>query len=313
MDTLQPQIEIKIKLSIVILNYNTKNITIEAIKSIETNYPDEVQSGEYEIIVADNDSPDDSIQLFNEYEKHTKIKSFIICDNKKNLGFSKGNNLAIKLAHGKYILILNPDTLVPPGTLNFILDFIQSHADAAAVTCKIISPTGELDKNCLRGFPTPWNAFCHFSGLSSLFPASRFFSGYLQSGWRDISKTQQVDAIEGAFMLIPKIIGDKIGWFDEDYFFYGEDLQLCYDIHKAGCQIYYIPDVYITHYGGVSSGIKKQSEKITTAGIETKRQVQGYRFDAMRIFFQKNYSRKYPKFLTKLIIIAINLLHKKNS
>ena len=77
-----------VTLSIIILNYNTKNVTLESIKSIEKNYPKETQSGEYEVIVADNDSPDDSIQLFNEYEKHTKIKSFIICDNKKNLGFS---------------------------------------------------------------------------------------------------------------------------------------------------------------------------------------------------------------------------------
>lgn len=299
-------------LSIIILNYNTKNFTLEAVKSIETNYPRETLSGEYEIIVADNASSDNSLEAFNFHKKNTGTKSFIICDNKANVGFSKGNNLAIKKASGNYILILNPDTVIPPKTLNTMLVFMEHHRDAGAATCKIVHSDGSLDKNCLRGFPSPWNSFCHFSGLGKLFSSSRFFNGYLQSRWRDIDKTQQVDAIEGAFMLIPKNVGDKVGWLDEDYFFYGEDLQLCFDIHKAGFKIYYIPDVYITHHGGASSGIKKQSEKITTASLETKRRIQRHRFDAMRIFYTKNYHQKYPKIIKWVIEKGINYLLKQN-
>lgn len=302
----------KVDLSIIILNYNTKNITIEAIRSIENNYPKEVSAGEYEVIVADNASPDDSLSAFKEYKEKTKIKSFLALDNKKNIGFSAGNNKAVPYAKGRYVLFLNPDTIVDPETLSYMIKFLDSHPDAGAATCRIIFPQGKLDPNCLRGFPTPWNSFCHFSGLGKLFPNVRFFAGYLQSGWRDINKLQEVDAIEGAFIMLPKKIGEEIGWWDEDYFFYGEDLQFCYDIHKAGYKIYYIPDVNIIHYSGASSGIKKDSQNITTAGKETKMKVQGWRFDAMRIFFKKNYSDKYPKIFNWLVLNGIAYLQKKN-
>jgi len=300
-------------LSIIILNYNTKHITLENIRTLEKNYAREFHSGSYELILADNASPDNSLEDFREYKKHSKIKNFIICDNKANLGFSKGNNLAIKHSSAPCILILNPDTLVPAQTLPVMLDFLNSHPDAGAATCKIITSDGKLDPNCLRGFPTPWNSFCHFSGLSKLFPSNPFFSSYLQSGWRDLDKVQKVDAIEGAFMLIPKKIGDKLGWFDEDYFFYGEDLQLCFDIHKAGLSIYYVPSVSITHIGGASSGIKEKSQNVTTANSETKKFIQKHRFNAMRIFFKKNYSHKYPRFIISLVNMGIGHLYKKAS
>ncbi len=301
-----------VTLSIIILNYNTKNFVLNSIRSIEKNYPKETQSGEYELIVADNGSSDNSIGAFEEFKKHSRIKFLIFIDNKKNIGFSKGNNQAIALVHGRCILILNPDTIVPANTLSYMIDFIDEHPGAGAATCKIITPNDSLDPNCLRGFPTPWNALCHFSGLAKLLPQSRFFSGYLQSGWRDMGKTQEVDAIEGSFMLITKKVGEEIGWFDEDYFFYGEDLQLCFDIRKAGYKIYYVPHVTITHYGGVSSGIKKQSQKITTANLETKIKAQKYRFEAMRIFYKKNYSPQYPKILNWMIYKIIHFLYKKN-
>lgn len=302
----------KVDLSIIILNYNTKNLTLEAIKSIENNYPKEVSTGEYEVIVADNASPDDSLNAFKEYKKQTKIKSFTVVDNKKNLGFSAGNNKAVPYAKGRYVLFLNPDTIANPGTLSYMVKFFDSHPMAGAATCKIISPEGKLDPNCIRGFPTPWNSFCHFSGLGKIFPKIPLFAGYLQSGWRDISKLQEVDALEGAFLMLPKKIGDEIGWWDEDYFFYGEDLQFSFDIRKAGYKIYYVPEVNIIHYSGASSGIKKESQKITTASLETKKKVQGWRFDAMRIFYKKNYSKKYPSFLNDLVFRGIEYLRKKN-
>src|SRR5581483_4062289 len=101
-------------------------------------------------------------------------------------------------------------------------------------------------------------------------------------------------------------------WWDEDYFFYGEDLDFCYRIRKAGYNIYYVPEVSILHYGGVSSGIKKSSQNITTANREIKTKVQGWRFDAMRIFYKKHYSKTYPKFITWMVMKGIDLLHKRN-
>lgn len=299
-------------LSIIIINYNTKNLTLEAVKSIEKSYPKETQSGEYEVIVADNASPDGSFSFLSEYKKKTKIKSFEVLDNKKNLGFSAGNNKAVPYAKGRYILFLNPDTLMQTKTLPYMIKFLDNHPEVGAASCKIVSPDGKLDPNCLRGFPTPWNSFCHFSGLEKVFPAIPLFAGYLQSGWKDTNKLQEVDAIEGAFIILPKSIGEEIGWWDEDYFFYGEDLQFSFDIRKTGYKIYYIPEVNIIHYSGASSGIKKESQEITTASIETKKKVQGWRFDAMRIFYRKNYFHKYPKAFNWLILKAIDYLQQKN-
>jgi GT2 family glycosyltransferase len=302
----------KVDLSIIILNYNTLQLTLDAISSIENNYPDEVNTGKYEIIVTDNASPDGSYAAFREYGKNTKIKTYHAVDNGGNIGFSKGNNNGVKFASGRYVLFLNPDTIVYKKTLNRMIEFMDDHPNAGAATCKIEIPTGGIDESSHRGFPTPWNAISHFSGLEKLFPKSRLFSGYLQ-GWKDLNSIHVVDAISGAFLFVRRVAGEKIGWWDEEYFFYGEDLQFCYNIRKHGFRIYYVPDVSILHYGGVSSGIKKQSHHITTADREHRKIMQGHRFNAMRIFYKKNYSDKYPKALNWLVQKGIGFLHKKHS
>lgn len=300
----------QVDLSIIILSYNTKDITIDAIKSIEENYPEEVSSGKFEVIVADNASPDGSFKAFQEYKKHTRIKFFHLVDNGGNIGFSAGNNKGIPYVKGDYVLFLNSDTIVYPKTLTFLLDFVRSHPDAGAVSCQLINKDGAMDFNCHRGFPTPWNAFCFFSGLQRMFPKSKLFAGYTQ-GWKDVKTTHEVDALEGAFMLIPRNVGEKIGWWDEDYFFYGEDLQLCYDIKKLGYKIYYIGEVYIMHIGGAASGIKPKSQNVTTANIEGKTKIQKARFDAMKIFFRKNYRKKYPVVLQWFVFFGMSLLQKR--
>lgn len=300
----------KINLSIIILTYNTKDITLDCIKSIEQNYPKEVESGEYQVIIADNASIDGSMQVFNEYKNKTKIKDFEVIDNGGNIGFSAGNNKGVKRAKGKYVLFLNPDTIVYKDTLNYMLDFMESHKDAGAASCKLINQDGAIDFNCHRGFPTPWNSFCYFSGLQKLFSKSRIFAGYTQ-GWEDLNTTHAVDAIEGAFLMIPYEVGEKVGWWDEDYFFYGEDLQFCFNIKKLGYKIYYVGQKSIMHIGGAASGIKKKTAEITSANIETKRKLQAARFNAMRIFYKKNYKNKYPSFIYLMVESAINLLENR--
>lgn len=264
------------------------------------------------MIVTDNDSPDGSLEAFKAYKKKSKIKSFHVVDNGGNIGFAAGNNKGLPYAKGRYVLFLNPDTVTYPRTLTHMIDFMDQHPEAGAATCKLEIPSGGIDEACHRGFPTPWNAFCHFSGLEKLFPHNRLFSGYLQ-GWKDMTQVHEVDAIAGAFLLVPRKVGEEEGWWDEEYFFYGEDLQFCYNIRKLGYKIYYVPDVSILHYGGVSSGIKKSGQNVTTANREIKRRVQGWRFDAMRIFYKKNYSDTYPAPLNWLVHQGINFLHKRNT
>ncbi len=300
-----------VDLSIIILNYNTKKLAIELVKSLEENYPEELALGVYEVIIADNASPDESLKYFEDHKKQTKIKTFHVVDNAKNIGFAAGNNKGLEYAKGRYVLFLNPDTVVHPKTLAHMVRFMDEHAEAGAATCRVEIPSGGIDEACHRGFPTPWNAFCHFSGLERVFPRSRLFSGYIQ-GWKNMRNVHEVDAISGAFLFVRRVAGERIGWWDEDYFFYGEDLQFCFDLRKKGYAIYYVPDVSILHYGGVASGIKKQSHAITTADLERRRTMQGHRFDAMRIFYKKNYADVYPKFISWAVFQGINFLNRKS-
>jgi GT2 family glycosyltransferase len=300
----------KADLSIIILSYNTKDITLDAITSIEEHYPKEVASGEYEVIVTDNASTDGSFEAFLEYKKHTKIKSFHPVDNGGNIGFAAGNNKGLPYATGRYVLFLNPDTIVYPRTLTHMVAFMDEHADVGAASCKLVNKDGAMDFNSHRGFPTPWNALTFFSGLQRTFPKSRVFAGYTQ-GWKDMTTTHEVDAIEGAFMIVRREVGEKVGWWDEDYFFYGEDLQFCYDIKKLGYKIYYVGEVSIMHIGGAASGIKSKSQNVTTANVEGKRRIQAARFEAMRIFFKKNYGTKYPAVIQKAIFKSIDIMHKR--
>lgn len=300
-----------IDVSIIIVSYGTAKLTVEAVAAIEKCYPQEVRAGKYEVIVSDNDSPDDTVEALRAYKKTSKIKLLLILDNKKNLGFAKGNNVAVQKAKGRYILFLNPDTVMRPYTVPTLIKFMDEHPHAGAVTCQIDIPRGGIDEASHRGFPTPWNAFTHFSGLEKLFPHSRIFAGYTR-GWESLKKIHTVPSIVGAFMLVRREAGEQIGWWDEDYFFYGEDIDFCYSLGEKGWKIYYNPTVSILHYGGVSSGIKKQSQGITTANVERKRLVQQYRFEAMRIFYKKHYIKKYPKIVTWAVMKGIDYLYKKN-
>ena len=300
-----------IDLSIIIVSYNTQKLTVETVASVEQSCLEEVKVGKYEIFVSDNNSTDGSVEAIEKYKKTSKIKYLHILDNKKNLGFAKGNNVAVKKSKGRYVLFLNPDTVVYPKTLQTLIEFMDTHQDAGASTCKISIPSGGIDEASHRGFPTPWNAFCHFSGLEKVFPKSKIFAGYTQ-GWKDLNTIHTVPAIVGAFMMVRRAAGEQIGWWDEDYFFYGEDLDFCFMLGEKGWKIYYVPTVSILHYGGVSSGIKKQSQNITTANIERKIMVQNARFDAMRIFYKKHYMQKYPPFITWFVMQGIQILHKKN-
>lgn len=301
----------KTQLSIIIVSYNTSRLTLEAIESLVNNYSEEVKNGAYEIIVSDNDSVDDTIKVLEAYKKQHKLENLSLLENKKNLGFSKANNAGVEKSHGEYVLFLNPDTIVYPKTLRYMVEFIQKHPESGAVTCKLEMLDGKIDYAAHRGFPTPWNALCHFSKLSKIFPKTKLFNGYTLS-YMDMRKTHEVDAIAGAFILMPRHVGEEIGWWDEDYFFNGEDIDFCYKIKEKGYKIYYVPEVSILHYNGAASGIKKSAQSVTTANFERKIRVQNYRFDAMKIFYKKHYQNKYPKFINACVFKGIEYLRKKN-
>jgi GT2 family glycosyltransferase len=301
----------EIALSVVILSYNTRRFTIDCLESIKREYEPQLSSGEFEVLVADNASTDGSPAAIRQFGERSAMDGLRVLDNGGNIGFAAGNNRATALARGRYVLFLNPDTVVYPQTLTHLIGFMDRRPDAGAATCRLEHPDGRLDETCHRGFPTPWNAFCHFSGLERRFPRSRLFAAYTQ-GWKDLDRVHEVDAAAGAFLLVRREAGERVGWWDEDYFFYGEDLQLCYDLRNAGYRIFYIPEVASLHYGGAASGIKQQSRNVTTAARAVTARAQTSRFDAMRIFYGKNYAGSSPRPLTWLVELGIRYLNRRN-
>ena len=292
----------KIELSIVILNYNTRDFLKQCLESTGKR-----QKGGYEIetIVVDNASNDDSSQMVE--REFPDVKLIV---NKRNLGFSAGNNKGVAQTRGEYLLFLNPDTIVPKETLKRMVDFMKTNPGMGAATCRVDLANGQLDEACHRGFPTPWRAFCHFSGLEKLFSNSRFFAGYTL-GFLPLDKVHEIDSGTGAFLLVRRKAGEAVNWWDEDYFWYGEDLDFCYKLKERGWKIFYNPEVKITHYKGISSGIKKHTAGISTATKETKKKAALASTQAMRIFYQKHYFSKYPKLISWLILWGVNFLERK--
>lgn len=294
----------KIDLSIIIVSFNTAELTVACLRSVY----DHAKDLSFEVIVVDNNSRDNSLKLVEEFKKALgkRSDSLIIIANNENSGFSRANNIGIKESSGRYVLFLNSDTVVPEKTLEHMVTFMDEHEDAGAATCFVRLANGELDDAAHRGFPTPWNALCHFSGLSRIFPGTMFFNGY-HMAWKDLQKTHEIDALAGAFMIVRREAGKAVKWWDEDYFFYGEDIDFCYMLKQNGWKIYFVPQVEILHLKGASSGIRKESQKTTTASLETKRWVTNQRFNAMKTFYKKHYYGKYPGFLTSTVMFAIDL------
>jgi GT2 family glycosyltransferase len=237
-----------------------------------------------------------------------EFPNVILIEN-ENEGFAKANNHGVKKSKGEYVLFLNPDTVVHEKTIEGMLTFMKEHPKAGAATCTLVMKNGQIDYASHRGFPTPWNAFCYFSGISRCFPKVKFLSGYTRS-WQNLNTIHEIDALAGAFMLLPRKAGEEVGWWDQDYFFNGEDLDFCFRLKEKGWKIYYIPQYSILHYNGISGGTKKTTSEISTATKETKRRIQKARFDAMRIFYEKHYRDKYPRFVTGLVLVGIDMKQK---
>lgn len=270
--------------SIIILNYNTKQLTLSAIESVyrsETGY-------RYEIILVDNASTDGTVEAVR--KNYPEVRTIV---SPTNVGFSRGNNTGIRQACGRYILLLNSDTIMQPDTLEIMVRFMDEHPNVGASGCKIILPDGQLDKACKRGFPTPSASFYYAFGFSKWFPNNPRFTQY-QLSHLDSDQDYPVDSLVGAFMLVRREAIDQVGLLDEDFFMYGEDIDWCFRIKQAGRQIYYYPYTHIIHYKGASSS--RKPFKIV------------YEFHrAMFLFHQKHYKQKYNFFINALVYTGITV------
>ncbi len=269
-------------LSVVIVNYNVQYFLEQCLNSV-------IKSGRslpMEVIVVDNHSIDASVDMVR--EKFPEVKLIV---NQENVGFSKANNQAIKISRGRYILLLNPDTVVEDDTLPRVVGFMESHPDAGALGVKMLDGQGRFLPESKRSLPTPGVAFCKVFGLSALFPKSRLFGKY-HLGYLDKNKTHKVDVLSGAFMLLRREALKKTGTLDEDFFMYGEDIDLSYRISKAGYSNYYYPGTRIIHYKGEST--KKSSVNYVMVF-----------YRAMIVFAQKHFSPKNAWTFSLLIRLAI--------
>ena len=292
------------QLSIIIVSFNTRELLKQCLESLSNNYGQEIKNQQFEVIVVDNASRDESVSFLK--KNFPYIKTFV---NEKNEGFAKASNIGVRLACGQYILLLNPDTVIPNLTLTTLIDYLNKNAHVGIVTCKVVLQNGKLDDACHRGFPTPLRALFHFTGLASLFPHSHFFNGY-HLGYKSMNKVHEIEACVGAFLMIKKTVGDEIGWLDEDYFWYGEDLDLCFRVKKKGYKVIFIPYVSIVHLKGAASGLTKHSQQLTHADKQTRLVATKARFEVMRIFYQKHYLNLYPSWLTQLVLLGISLRQK---
>lgn len=269
-------------LSIVILNYQTFELTKNTINSIfEYEYP-----FSYEVLLVDNASGDDSLSRLKDYFKDNV--TFI--ESSENNGFAAGNNQALKIAKGKYQLLLNSDTIVWENTLESIYYYMEKHTDVGATGCRVLLENGDLDKACKRSFPNVKNSFFRLFHI----PTKSKDDNYNLDSLPD-DGIYEIDCLTGAFMFIRKEALDEVGFLDETFFMYGEDIDLCFRIKQAGWKIVYYGKSKITHFKGASS--KKQKSKLI---------YEFYR--AMYVYYKKHHAHE-SFFITNFIVyLGIALL-----
>lgn len=255
------------QLSVIILNYNVRYFLEQCVLSVQ----EAIKNIDAEIIVVDNNSPDDSCTMMKE-----RFPDVQLIENKYNAGFSKGNNVGVAVAKGKYVCILNPDTVVSEDTFVKVLAFAESQKDFGISGAKLVDGRGCFLPESKRGVPTPWVAFTKIGGLYKLLPRREIFNRYYAQHLKE-NQTGKVDILVGAFMVMKRELYLEVGGFDEDCFMYSDDIDLSYMVLKKGLHNYYFADTSVIHYKG---------ESTVKDGAYMKR----FR-EAMQFFYQKHFRR----------------------
>jgi GT2 family glycosyltransferase len=236
----------QLDISIVIVNYNAKDFLEKCLRAVFQ----EMKGVDFEVWLVDNASKDDSLEMVRREFPEVRIIA-----NKENVGFAKANNQAIEKAKGRYIFLLNPDTILLDENLKELVGFLEEHPEAGACGPLVLNNDGSMQRQCKRGDPTFWTSFTYYSGLWRLFPESQWwrktFGRYFVLDKPD-DEACEVDQLSGAAMIVKKEAIDKIGPMSEDYVMYWEDVDWCFRIRAGGWKIYYVPLARITHYGGAS-------------------------------------------------------------
>lgn len=270
------------KLTVIIVNYNVKHYVEQCLNSLEKAL-DGIES---EIFVVDNHSRDDSVRFLR--QRHRKVH---VIDCNHNFGFARANNIAYRQSSGEYVLLLNPDTFVGEETISGALSFMDNHPKAGGVGVKMYNPDGTLANESRRGLPTPMTSFFKMCGLCTRFPKSRRFGRYYMS-YLSWDTPERIEVISGAFYLLRRTALEDVGPLDEDFFMYGEDIDLSYRLLKGGYENWYLP-YPILHYKGEST------HKTSFNYVHVF-------YHAMLVFFRKHYGH-WKFWITFTIKVAIYL------
>jgi GT2 family glycosyltransferase len=269
-------------LSIIIVNYNTGKLLRDCLGSIYDN----ANGMPFEVWVVDNNSMDSSRAMVR--STFPKVR---LIESNCNVGFSRANNIALSQCNSKYILLLNPDTLVIGDAIDRTVEFMEEHPKVGIAGCKVLNRDRTLQLACRRSIPTPKTAFFRMSGLSRLFPNSESMARYNLT-FKDPNEEQEVDAVSGAFLMARRKTVESIGLLDERFFMYGEELDWCLRAKRAGWSVMYYPGAAIIHYKGEST--KYNSRK---AALEFYR--------AMYLFHKKHFAKDYSSFFNFLVYTGI--------
>ncbi|MER3475134.1 MAG: glycosyltransferase family 2 protein [Armatimonadota bacterium] len=279
--------------SVIIVNWNTRDELRECLRSLHPSLHPDVQA---EIIVVDNASWDDSVAMVKREFPEVKL-----IENRLNEGFGKAHNRAAQVAQGRYLLLLNSDARAHPGALKQLVDYADAHPDVGIIAPKVLNPDGSLQYSCRR-FPVYEAGLFRNTLLGRLFPQNRFVRDYLMTDF-DHAHTMEVDWVSGCAMMIRRETWHQLGGFDEQFFMYCEDVDLCWRAHEAGWKVVYHPDAVVTH------AIGRSTDKAVNAMI---RQFH----HSHRLFFQKHYARRLPIWSRLLIPLGLwiraNLLIARN-
>jgi len=285
-------------LSIIIVNYNTKDLTLQCISKLQSSLSK--GSLRAEIIIVDNNSQDGSGEALKKIEDGTNVK--IVC-NTANGGYGKANNQGLALSEGRYVLYLNSDVFVPEESFfDSLVDEMDSHSLYGALTVRVQLSSGDIDPASHRGFPTVWRSFCYYAGLEKLTAKipllNRIFGGYHLT-FLPLTTKHEIDSPTGAFFLARKDLLDTLKGFDEDFFMYGEDIDLAFRIKRLGYSIIYDPTYTVLHLK-YQSGIKKANNS------NVQKKTRNYFYESMVIFYKKHYEKNHPRWISAIVYAAIN-------
>ena len=273
--------------SVIVVTYESRDFISACLESIYRTGSGWIA----ECWVVDNASRDGTANLVRDEFPQARVIA-----NRENAGFGRAVNAAARQADGEFLLVLNPDTVVEPGAVAELVAFLRHRPQAGICGPKVTGPDGGFRHDCRRGFPTPMNAFGYFSGLDRVFPYSRRLGGYHRR-WLSADLEVTTDCVSGSCLLLRRSAFQSVGGFDEDYFLFGEDIDLCWKLRQAGHEIWFVPAARVIHAKGASMRLAP-----ATARREFYR--------SMRLFVDKRLGPRYPRVILSLVKMGVRMAER---